>query len=372
MKRCYETVGQWMRDAGMAVSIDAGGNLRGVRPGREPGKRVFLLGSHLDTVRDAGAFDGILGVVLGIAIVEKFTGQVLPFDIQVIGFSEEEGVRFGFPFIGSQALVGSLDEETLNRVDSAGVTVAEAIREFGITANIWEAKLGTRPLGFIEFHIEQGPVLDKAGESVAVVAAIVGQTRASVKFVGSANHAGTTPMTLRRDAMAAASEWISAVERVAVNTDGLVATTGKLEVHPNQVNVIPGEVTVWLDVRHADDKARQSACVVLRRLASQMTDRRELKLFWEDVLDQKAVRMDDSLTRVLESASPAGIRQMVSGAGHDAMILAPHMPTAMLFLRSPGGVSHHPTENVLPEDVDLALGIGVRCIESMKVEYNLA
>ncbi len=355
----------------MLVSVDAAGNLRGTLAGADPGKRVFVVGSHLDTVSDAGAFDGILGVTMAIAIAGNYSPNCLPFDLEVIGFSEEEGVRFGVPFLGSRAIVGQLDEATLNRTDKAGISIAQAIRDFGLDpSRLPDATFRTTPLGFLEFHIEQGPVLASAGEPVGIVEAIAGQSRGSVKFIGSANHAGTTPMPLRRDSLVAAAQWIGAVERMAQATPGLVATNGKIDVQPNVTNVIPGEATLSLDVRHESDDVRRQACLDLRANAAEIARQRGLQWTWTELLDQLAVRMDEPLTKALAAAAPMGARRMVSGAGHDAMILAPHIPSAMLFLRSPGGVSHHPSESVLAEDVDLALGIGYRFIESISIEYK--
>jgi allantoate deiminase len=329
------------------------------------------MGSHLDTVRDAGAFDGILGVAMAIAIAGNYPPRQLPFDLEVIGFSEEEGVRFGMPFIGSKAVVGLLDEEMLTRVDADGITIAQAIRNFGLDpSGLPDAAFQIAPLGFLEFHIEQGPVLDNAGESVGIVETIAGQTRAIVKFTGSANHAGTTPMRLRHDALAAAAQWMIAVEQIAQATPALTATNGKIEVQPNISNVIAGEVTVSLDVRHRNDYIRNRTCADLRRAAAEIAGERGLESTWTDLLNQSAVQMDESLTNTLAAAAPNGARRMASGAGHDAMILAPYIPTAMLFLRSPGGVSHHPAETVLPEDVDLALEVGCRFLESLTSEYQ--
>jgi allantoate deiminase len=372
MKRCYEVVAEWMKNSGLAVRIDAAGNLRGVRAGIEPGKRTFVMGSHLDTVRDAGAFDGILGVVMAIALTGGFADSRLPFDIEVIGFSEEEGVRFGVPFIGSRALVGLLDEQTLQRSDSVGVTIAQAIRDFGLDPAHLSNAAVRNPLGFLEFHIEQGPVLEDAGEAVGIVESIAGQSHATVRFIGCANHAGTTPMRLRRDALTAAAEWMVAVERCAQSTPALVATVGKIAALPGVSNVIAAEAIVSLDVRHADDVVRARACHELRAAAAEIAEKRGLQLLWDDSLSLNTVRMDPLLTEALQAASPAGVRRMVSGAGHDAMILAPHIPSAMLFLRTPGGISHHPAENVCPEDVDLALQIGHRFIECMSVGNSLS
>jgi len=373
MKCCYALVGEWMKTAGLTVSVDSAGNLRGARSGADPGKRVLLMGSHLDTVRNAGAFDGVLGVMIAIALAEISAQSRLPFDLEIIGFSEEEGVRFGIPFIGSRALVGLLDEQALQRTDSAGISVAQAIDDFGLDPlEIPNAARKTPPLGFLEFHIEQGPVLDVADESVGIVEAIAGQSRASVRFLGSANHAGTTPMHRRRDALAAAAQWIGVVEHLACATPGLVATNGKIDSQPNVGNVIAGDATVSLDVRHADDSLRQRAYEDLHHAASEIAAKRRLELVWTELLSQKAVRMSDKLAAALDSCTAkTGItaRRMVSGAGHDAMILAPHIPSAMLFLRSPGGISHHPAESVRPEDVEIALQIGRNFLDLMSTAY---
>jgi allantoate deiminase len=355
----------------MNVHVDAAGNLRGILPGTEPGKRALMMGSHLDTVSDAGAFDGILGVVMAIAITESFKDRQLPFDIEVVGFSEEEGVRFGAPFIGSKALVGLLDEEMLALTDADGISISQAIRDFGLDSDaIAGVALRTAPLAFLEFHIEQGPILEVEGESVGVVQTVAGQSRAAVQFTGSANHAGTTPMYLRRDALACAAMWMATVERLASHNPGMVATVGKILVYPNVANVIAGGVAAWLDVRHSDDTVRETAFRDLREAAAIIAKDRQIKVEWIALLDQKAVRLDESLIRRLEALSRRKLRRMVSGAGHDSMVLAPHIPTAMLFLRSAGGVSHHPTETVKPKDVAVALEIGCGFIESMRVEYQ--
>jgi len=370
MKRCYEVVGNWMTLAGMTHSVDAAGNLRGLRPGRVPGKRAFLMGSHLDTVSDAGAFDGILGVILAIAIVENVGSRSLPFDLEIIGFCEEEGVRFP-PFVGSRALVGLLDELALAQADKAGISLAQALRDFGLDpAAIPSLALSNRPFGFLEFHIEQGPVLDAAAEAIGIVDSIVGQIRASFEFSGSANHAGTTPMHLRHDALTAAAQWISAVESVALAIPDLVATTGMIHAEPNISNVVPGRVSVSLDLRHADGEVRRQTFERVWQAATDIARQRAIKVSWTNPVMMETVQMDAALTCKLAASAPAGTRHMVSGAGHDAMILAPHIPSAMLFLRSPGGVSHHPDEDVLPQDVGLALSVGQRFIEALIAEYK--
>jgi allantoate deiminase len=357
-----------MEQAGMSVTIDAAGNLRGLYAGASA--TPLLIGSHLDTVPHAGAFDGVLGVVLGLALVECLDKRQLKFPIEVVGFSEEEGVRFSVPFIGSRALVGSLDPETLETRDADGTSIAGAIRAFGLQPSEVSAARVSDALGYLEFHIEQGPVLESLGLPVAVVEKIVGQSRLEFAFEGHANHAGTTPMQFRRDALACAAEWISSVESAA--NAGLVATVGRLDVAPGASNVIPGTVRATLDVRHADDAARHSAVAQLTDCAQQIAARRGLRVFVHSHADQAAVAMDSRLTEKLEhSIAATGLRRhrMPSGAGHDAMILAPLMPAAMLFLRSPGGISHHPDETVLPEDVAAALAVGLHFLLSGGEEF---
>jgi allantoate deiminase len=345
----------WMERAAMRVEVDHAGNLRGCYPASRPHAPRLLIGSHLDTVPRAGAFDGILGVVLGVALVEALAGRHLGFEIEVIGFSEEEGVRFGIPFIGSRALVGDVDDALL------GGGVSDAIAAFGLDpGRINEAQASPDALGYLEFHIEQGPVLDRMNLPLGVVEAIVGQSRGDVVFEGSANHAGATPMNLRHDALAGASEWIGAVEREAHETPGLVATVGRLDVSPGAGNVIAGVAKASLDVRHADDAVRRDAVSRLLDCARQIAARRGLRVRWEPRLDQPAVAMDPGLMSLFPPA-----HRMTSGAGHDAMIMARRMPAAMLFVRSPGGISHHPDETVLAEDVAAALEAGMGFLERL-------
>jgi allantoate deiminase len=360
----------WMEAAGMTVEVDAIGNLRGRWAALTPEAPRLIIGSHLDTVPNAGAFDGILGVVLGVTLVEELCGERLPFMIEVIGFSEEEGVRFSKPFLGSLAVVGKLDAETLARKDRAGIGVAEAVRGFGLDPDkLASAVLAPDVFAYLEFHIEQGPVLESEAASLGVVDAIVGQSRLQVVFSGQANHAGTTPMHLRHDAMAAAAEWIVAVEDYARLHKGLVATIGKVETSPGAGNVIAGRVTASLDIRHAEDSIRGAAVESLLDLAEQLSADRGVTVAWQTLLEQSAVPMDSRLSEILKSASArAGFssHMMTSGAGHDAMILAEHVPSTMLFLRSPGGLSHHPDETVLPQDVDAALATAMEFLALLR------
>jgi len=366
MRRCMETVQSWMETAGMQVRVDTAGNLRAIRAGAHPYSARLVIGSHLDTVPNAGAFDGVLGVVLGLALIELLDGEKLSCAVEVMAFSEEEGVRFRVPFIGSRALVGRVDEELLSTTDADGVSVRQAIVKFGLDpSKISRAALDESAKAYLEFHIEQGPVLESEGLSLGVVEAIVGQTRGEMRFLGSANHAGTTPMHLRCDAVAAAAEWIGEVERLALVTKGLVATVGRVTSLPGAGNVIAGEVKASLDVRHAEDGVRSAAMKDLIAAAHSIAHERGLQAEWQLQMEQSAVAMDMHLTKMVEDAvGDVGVipYRMTSGAGHDAMVIAERLPSAMIFLRSPGGVSHHPDEAVRQEDVAHTLAAGLEFV----------
>jgi allantoate deiminase len=356
-----------MEKLGMSVRVDAVGNLRGIWIPEGAGAQRLMIGSHIDTVPDAGAFDGVLGVTVALEWVELAQRMRFPIGIEVAAFSEEEGVRFGVPFLGSRAVAGRFDEALLGLKDAPGVTVAEAIRAFGLDpSEIPNAALGHDVAGFVEIHIEQGPVLEAEDAPLAAVTAIVGQTRGSILFKGHANHAGTTPMPMRRDALAGAAEWILAVEQAAKRTDGLVATTGRIAVTPDASNAIAGEARVSLDVRHAHDRVRSTAVDELVARAQALAKRRGLEIEWTCLMNEPAVPMDERLTAFMADAIEAAgypPKRMTSGAGHDAMVMAGRVPTAMLFVRSPGGISHHPAETVREEDVEAAIKVGQRFLE---------
>jgi allantoate deiminase len=369
MRDCHQEITRWMKPLGAQVSIDAAGNLRGVYPAAQPNAARLLIGSHLDTVPNAGAYDGILGVVLAVALLEELHGRRLPFAIEVVGFSDEEGVRFGTPFIGSRALVGRLDDELLGTRDERGTSVRKAIESYGLDpTKTSEAQLQGDALGYIEFHIEQGPVLEHLNLPLAAVEGIAGQSRLEFTFLGHANHAGTTPMHLRHDSIAGAAEWIGVTERVAVETSGLVATVGKIEAKPGATNAIAGEVRLTLDVRHISDGIRVRAVEDLIRQAREIAARRGLTVRESHRLNQRAVAMDPFFTGEIEQAiikTGSNAHRMVSGAGHDAMIMAEKVPSAMIFLRSPGGISHDPAESVLQDDVEKAIACGFHLLNQL-------
>ena len=375
MRKVHGMLGVWMTAAGMDVRVDPAGNLRGVYAGASTDARRLLVGSHLDTVPHAGAFDGVLGVVIGVSLVEALHGTRLPYGIEVIGFSDEEGVRFGVPFIGSRALVGELDASLLAVQDPDGVSVAQAIRNFKLDpSRMADARADANPLGYVEFHIEQGPLLESADCPVAVVDRISGRTATDVTFVGAAGHAGTTPMSGRRDAVAGAAEWIGCVEALARGTKGLLATNGRIDAEPGAANVIAGRCRLTLDVRHSDDTIRAAAVERLRLEAEEIGARRRLQVEWTLRLDQSAAPMDPQLVAVLAralEAAGAPMTVMSSGAGHDAMVLAAYMPAAMLFIRTPGGISHHPDESVNEGDVAFALATGMNFLNELAASISV-
>jgi allantoate deiminase len=370
MKDVHALLHGWMEAAGMTVRVDAIGNLRGFYPSAAAQSPRLIIGSHLDTVPNAGAFDGILGVVLAVAVVEELRGNRLPVAIEVIGFSEEEGVRFRKPFLGSLALIGKLDAETLARTDQNGISVADAIKNYGLdSAQLSSVALSDEAFAYLEFHIEQGPILESEDAPLGIVGTLVGQTRMQLVFTGQANHAGTTPMNMRQDAMTAAAEWIVAVEDYAKSHDDLVATVGAVDILSSATNVIAGRVTASLDVRHADDTVRKTAIDVLTESARTSAAKRGVQVAPHTQLEQAAVPLDSRLTKMLQNAAARvgfPCRIITSGAGHDAMILAPYIPSAMLFLRSPGGLSHHPDETVLPQDVEAALATAMEFLAQLR------
>jgi len=370
MRDVHALLTEWMVHVGMDVHVDPAGNLRGVYSASSSSSgaaRRLLIGSHLDTVPHAGAFDGVLGVVLAVALVELLDERRLPFAVEVVGFSDEEGTRFGVPFIGSRALVGAMDDELLERRDAGHLRVSDAIRDYGLDpTRLADARAGDDVFGYLEFHIEQGPVLEGLGLPLGIVDIIAGQSRYDMVFVGKAGHAGTTPMAARRDALACAAEWIGAVERDAQTTPGLVATVGRIEAQPGASNVIADRCRATLDVRHTMDDTRMAAAARLLGCAREIASRRGLQIICEPRLDQAAVAMDaEMVARLARAVEGTGhpVHHMASGAGHDAMILAGRMPAALLLLRSPGGISHHPDESVAEEDVAAALAAGLAYLE---------
>lgn len=362
--RAMRQVAGWMEEAGMSARIDAVGNVIGRYEGSRPSVPAVLVGSHIDTVTDAGRYDGSLGVLAGIAAVEALhrAGERLPVALEVVAFGDEEGVRFPTALIGSRALAGTLDPSLLEARDRAGVAVHEALRAAGCDARDHASCARRREdvLGYLEIHIEQGPVLEAEDLPLGVVTAINGATRARIEVTGEAGHAGTVPMALRRDALAAAAEMVLAVEHEGQRAADLVATVGQIEARPGSVNVVPGAVGFTLDVRAPLDPLREAALAATEARFRAIAERRGVGVAIERFHDAPAVTCDAALVERLAAAvDRAGImpRLLPSGAGHDAVALAALCPVAMLFVRCAGGISHNPAETISAEDADLAVRV---------------
>jgi len=348
----------WMREAGMKASVDAIGNCAGRREGLRPELPCLMLGSHLDTVRDAGKYDGMLGVTAAIECVNALNsaGVRLPFAIEVVGFGDEEGVRFGSTLLGSRAVAGTFDRAVLDAVDAAGVSMRDALRGFGLDPELIGA-VARRPadvLAYAELHIEQGPVLEAEGLPTGVVTAINGGNRFSIELTGMAGHAGTVPMHLRRDALAAAAECVLAVERIAAELPAIVGTVGRIEALPGAMNVIPGKVRFSLDVRAPTDERRHAAVSVMRTACEAIAKRRDVAIALSPLWEAKTALCDPGLQRqfaVAIEADGGRVHHLPSGAGHDGMAIVAIAPIAMLFVRCAGGISHNPAEAVALADI---------------------
>ncbi len=347
MKRANAQVARWMRAAGLTVREDPVSNLIGRISSPDPRTKTFILGSHLDTVPNAGKYDGILGVLIAISIVKQL--RDLPFNLEVYAFADEEGVRFSTSYLGSGAVTGLLTPRDLHRKDANGVPLGKLI------SNLDTCRRDPRDLlGYAEVHIEQGPVLESKNLAVGIVTAIAGCTRVRVTFSGRAGHAGTTPMKLRRDALCATAEFILTVEAQAEH--GLVATVGMIDAQPGAANVIPGAVTCSLDVRHESDAVRRRAIAALRQFKA----RPEINVSWETTSEPPAVACDPRLVSLMGQAARKHQRvvpHLVSGAGHDAAAMAAITPAVMLFVRCKGGISHHPAEAVRIGDLATAVAV---------------
>lgn len=356
MRAANALVGGWMRDAGGDARVDAALNLLARWPSPRRGARTLLLGSHLDTVRDAGKYDGPLGVLVALAAMEHLQagGVPLPFHVEIAGFSDEEGVRYQTTYLGSRALAGTLTKADLARVEEQGIERARRKRgEF---------------LAYAEVHIEQGPVLEERDLAVGVVSGIAGQSRVRVEFAGMAGHAGTVPMAMRRDALCAAAEFVLAVEKC-----GVTATVGQISAEPGASNVIPGRAVLTLDVRDVRDARRMQAVKRLRAQALAIAKRRGVQAIWTPVQETGAVACDAGLTKLMRAAVASRQREVVllpSGAGHDAAAMSAVCPVAMLFVRCQGGVSHHPAESVKTEDVACAIAVLVDFVQLLAKQYG--
>lgn len=369
MQRVHTLVRGYMQSAGMQVRVDALGNIIGHLEGKGP--KTFLTGSHLDTVPDAGKYDGMLGVLIGIAAAQAIGAHNLAHHFEVIGFSDEEGVRYKMPYLGSLAIAGLFKQEYLARVDENGVTMADAIKNFGLNGgeDFKSAAYDfSQVAGFAEVHIEQGPVLEAENLALGAVTGLVGQSRVKLFYRGLASHAGTTPMRGRRDAFSALSELNVFVEKYGLSIPNLVATVGMAQVRPGGANVIPGEVYFSLDIRHGDQPVLDRATEVILGEAAAIAKRRGIDMQIETQESQAVVKCDTTLVNKTASAMEFHSHKpfrLASGAGHDTAIMSKVTPTAMLFIRSPGGISHNPIETVTVEDVAAAIEVFVAFLRSL-------
>lgn len=364
-----DKLSEWMQAAGMTVRLDPAGNLIGRYEALVENAPAVLIGSHIDSVNDAGRYDGPLGIMLGIELVAGLHAhrRRLPFAVEVIAFGDEEGSRFHTSMLCSRAVAGQADPRAYGVQDAQGISLAQAMAAFPpfdgallqIDAMPRAARDPASLLCFLEAHIEQGPLLEASDEALGVVSAIAGQLRYQITVTGRAGHAGTTSMRLRKDALAAAAEAILEVERIAMSHgDALVATVGRLNALPGAVNVVPGSASFSLDIRSGDEALRYEAARTILDAIEQVIARRKMELSHVLVQDLTATPSDPALVALLTDAvqrTGSSGRTMVSGAGHDAMVMAGLTPSVMLFLRCKGGISHHPAESVTVADVDAAL-----------------
>jgi allantoate deiminase len=364
----------WMRAAGMRADLDAVGNVCGRYEGEVAGLPCLMLGSHYDTVRDAGKWDGPLGLITAISCVADLhrRGRRLPFAIEVTGFADEEGVRFASTLLGSRAVAGTFDESALNARDAAGMSMRDAMVQFGLDPDRIgaAARAPGELLAYVELHIEQGPVLEGLNLPVGVVTAIAGATRLAARLTGMAGHAGTVPMPLRRDALAGAAECIVEIEEFCrTDQDGLVGTVGYIHATPGATNVIPGQASFTIDIRAPSDAHRKLAVTDIVRRIEAIAKRRKLALQLDVTHENRSAPCAPWLRRQLsEAVAKEGFRvfELPSGAGHDGMAMIDVADVGMLFVRCRGGISHHPDEHVEVADADAGARVLLRLIEDFR------
>lgn len=370
-RRAADLVAAWMRDAGMTVRFTELGDVVGRYEGTQADAPALWLGSHIDSVANAGAFDGTLGVVTAIAAVEELhdAGTRMPFAVEVIAFGDEEG-RFPTTLTGSRALAGRFDPAWLDERDAQGISRREALAAFGCDpASI----VVSRPrqgsvLGYLEVHIEQGPVLEATGSPVAAVSAINGASRGTITISGMSGHAGTVPMAMRQDALAAAAEMILAVEARGKATKDLVATVGRIVVPNAAVNTVAGETTITIDVRSPVDTERKAAVRDIETACRTIAARRNVSMRMDMPYDAPAAACDQRVIAAIEAAmASSGMKavRMGSGAGHDAMAFKDIVPFGMLFVRCRGGISHNPAEFVAEPDIGVAADVLCKTVERL-------
>ncbi|WP_319558341.1 allantoate amidohydrolase [Thiomicrorhabdus sp.] len=363
---------EWMLQAGMETWIDAVGNVWGRYACKDPQAPTLILGSHLDTVPNAGMFDGILGVMVAIEAVDRLKEQAieLPFHIEVVGLGDEEGVRFDASMLGSRALIGKWEDELLELTDQNAKSLESALEACGLNPQDYASasRVNDNLLGFWEVHMEQGPVLEAEDIPISVVSAIAGARRFKVTIEGQAGHAGTVPMGLRQDALTAASEVVLMIEKTAQQNNNLLATVGHLKVFPSAVNVIPGWVEFTVDIRSDDDALRERVMNLIFHSSEAISMSRGVEIYWSEYHWAPAKQCAPRFRQIFEESiaqQKIHVRTLVSGAGHDAMTVAEITDIGMLFVRCRGGISHHPDEYVSAEDAEIAVNTLVLALEKL-------
>lgn len=362
-----QLVSRWMRAVGLRVRIDNIGNVRGFRDNKK--SKVFLMGSHLDTVIDAGKFDGPLGVLMAIDQAKHIDFSVFPYDFEAVGFANEEGSRFEKCYLGSQVVAGGFEESWLQDKDLNAISLEQAIKTIGgLPERVKSDAIAPQNLaGYFEVHIEQGPVLENINYPVGVVSHISAQQRHLVTIKGYAGHAGTVPMDERKDALTGASEFILSVEKIAGKFPSMVATVGRLILAPGTINVIPQLVKLSIDIRHYQPEELKQAVRDLKKSIKQICSRRNLSFDWEVVQAEEGVICDPEFTKKLQRSvegSRLPLKTMASGAGHDAVAMSKAAPVSMLFVRCREGISHHPSEEASVEDIASAIKVCDRFFQS--------
>jgi allantoate deiminase len=372
-RQASELVLSWMNGAGMSARVDAIGNVVGRYEGEQPSRPCLMLGSHLDTVRRAGKFDGMLGVIAAIECVQSLhdRGRRLPFAVEVVGFADEEGVRYGTTFLGSKAIAGTFDLGVLRIADAQGIAMRDALAANGFDAAAIPSAARRRDdiLAYCELHIEQGPVLEAESLPVGTVTAINGMSRLAVRIEGMAGHAGTVPMGLRRDALAAAAECVLGIERIAGGLPEVVATVGRIEALPGAINVVPGEVRFTIDTRAPRDELRGHAVAAIKQHCAEVAARRGVGIAIELTQEAGVAACAPWLMDQIDAAIAAQsipVRRLPSGAGHDGMAMKAIADIGMLFVRCKGGISHNPAEDITAADADVSTQIFLRFIENFR------
>ena len=360
-KKANALIRNWMAKAGLAIRLDAAGTLIGRKPGPK-GCQTFLIGSHQDSIKNGGRYDGMLGIALPIYLLELIKDIDLPYTIEILAFADEEGVRFPTALMGPRVLAGTFDEANLALTDKDGISLKDALADFGGSpTDLKDAKRNPEEiLGYLEVHIEQGPVLEDAGKAVGIVTAICGIERWTVALSGQAAHAGTTPMQLRQDAFAGAAEVALMIEDICRKTEDMVGTVGHINVLPNVVNAIPGITEFSVELRASDDQIRVKTGDYVTQKITEIAEKRRLGHSINKTYAQKAVPCADSLSDLLENSVrtvDAAPMRLMSGATHDASAMSDLCPVAMLFVRCTNGLSHHPDEAITREDCTTALEV---------------